>query len=318
MSAGQNKLRILFMGSDEIACPTLERLTGRADLDVVAVVTQPDRPCGRRLQTRACLVKERAVEAGLNVLSPEKVGTDASVHEIAEFAPDVIVVVAYGQYIKQDILSLPRLGAINLHPSLLPKYRGAAPIQMAVADGQKVTGVTILHVSKEMDAGDMILQEEVEIGEDDTSVTLQIRLAEAGGDLMLEAIDALAAGTAPRIPQDEARATYVGRLTKADGYLDWSMAAETLRNRVRGFQPWPGCSFVDPADASARVKVWEARVEAGDGEPGAVLETGKAGPLVATGENSLRLVRVQPPGKKAMDGGAYLRGYRVKVGDRLR
>lgn len=318
MNTDVQKLRILFMGSDEIACPTLERLMARPDLEVVAVVTQPDRPRGRRLRTRACFVKERAVEAGLTVLDPEKVGAEAAVEEIAALQPDLIVVVAYGQYISAKVLAIPRLAAINLHPSLLPKYRGAAPIQMAVAEGETETGVTILHVSKEMDAGDIILQEKVPIDDEDTSVTLQVRLARRGAEVMLEAIDGLAAGMASRTPQNEAETVYVSKLSKEDGYLDWSVSAETLRNRVRGFQPWPGCSCVDPCDPSVRLKVIEVRVEDGVGEPGTVLECGKAGPLVAAGAKALRLLTVQPPGKKAMDGGAYLRGYRLKAGDRLR
>ena len=317
MQAGQHKLRILFMGSDAIACPTLERLRARADYEIVAVVTQPDRPGGRRLRTRACAVKDHALKAGLAVFDPEKVGAANSVEHMARLAPDLLVVVAYGQYISSKVLAVPRLAAINLHPSLLPKYRGASPIQMAVADGESVTGVTILHVSREMDGGDIILQREVPIHDEDTSLTLQARLAEAGAEAMIEAIDALAAGTAARMPQDEARATYVGRLNKEDGYLDWSRSAHTLRNRIRGFQPWPGCSCVDPHDPEARLKIHEARVEAGRGEPGTVLDCGRDGPLVATGDGALRLLRVQPPGKKPMDGGAYLHGYRLQVGDRL-
>ncbi len=310
-------MRIVFMGSGAIAGPTLQRLLHHPPVEIVAVVTQPDRPKGRGLKVAACPVKQLAADLNLHVLSPEKVGAEASVHEIESLRPDLIVVAAYGQYIKPAVLDLPRLGSINLHPSLLPKYRGAAPIQMAVANGETVTGVSIIDVAREMDAGDILLQEPVAIDPDDTAGSLTPRLAEVGAELMRRAVDLIRDGSVTRTPQDPTVATYVSKLTKADGRIDWTSGAEEIRNRIRGFNPWPACFCEIPAGSEQSVKVWKARVEPGDGAPGSVLETGAEGPLVATGEQALRLLELQPPGKKAMPGGAFLNGHPLPVGSRM-
>ena len=310
-------MRILFMGSGIIAGPTLHRLMDRTDLDVVGVVTQPDRPKGRGRKVQACPIKELSTALDLHVLDPEKVGAKAAVEELAALQPDLIVVAAYGQYIKPAILDMPPLGAINLHPSLLPKYRGAAPIQMAIANGETETGVTILYVSEQMDAGDMILQRTMPIGPDDTSATVLPRLAELGADMIGEAIDRIQAGTVHPVPQKEDDVIYVSKLNKSDGRIDWTMSAVEIRNRIRGFHPWPGTYCLLSEGGEDRLKVHWAETEAGSGRPGEVLELGKNGPLVATGSEALRLTRVQPPGKKTMDGAAFLRGHAMHIGDRL-
>jgi methionyl-tRNA formyltransferase len=284
---------------------------------VAAVVTQPERPRGRRLQPGPCPIKAYADQRGIPVLAPERVGATASLEEFRRLAPDLIVVADYGQYIKPEILALPRFEAINLHPSLLPKYRGAAPIQMAIANGETETGVTILCVSRELDAGDILLQRTVPIDDQDDALSLATTLAALGAELVMEAIEQIRLGTAHRRPQDHAQATYVPKLTKEDGRIDWNLPASTLRNRIRGFVPWPGCFCMAAPDSDTRLKVWTADVEPGRGEPGTVLAADDRGPLVAAGRDALRLTEVQPEGGKRMPGPAYLNGYHVRVGHRF-
>jgi methionyl-tRNA formyltransferase len=303
-------MRIVFFGSASIGFPVLEALLASAQDDVVAVVTQPDRPAGRKQQLTPCPVKLFAQERGLPVLSPEKV--KESLSELAKLNADLFVVVAYGQYIPQSVLTLPAHGAINLHPSLLPKYRGSSPIQWALANGDTVTGVTILYVSEKMDAGDIILQREIPIDPEATSSALEPVLAGAGAQLLMEAVEQIRTGTVQRHPQDDAAAIDVRKLTKEDGRLDWTQPADVLRNRIRGFTPWPGC-FCEMPDGQ-RLKVLRVAVEAQSGSPGEILDVSGAGLLVATGEGALRLLDVQPAGKKVMDGASYLRGYPLAPG----
>jgi methionyl-tRNA formyltransferase len=303
-------MRVIFFGSASIGFPSLEALLASPQDEVVAAVTQPDRPAGRKQQLTPCPVKTFAQERGLPVLSPEKIKD--SLPEMAALQADLFVVVAYGQYIPQSVLALPKRGAINLHPSLLPKYRGSSPIQWAVANGDTQTGVTILYVSEKMDAGDIILQRELPIRPDETSETLEPILATAGAVLLMEAVEQIRSGTVQRHPQDDAAATEVRKLTKEDGKLDWTLPAATLRNHVRGFIPWPGC-YCEMPDGQ-RLKVLRAAVEEKSGSPGEILDVAGNGLLVAAGEGALRLLEVQPAGKKVMDGASYLRGYPLVPG----
>ncbi len=307
-------MRILFFGSAAIGFQTLETLLASSQDELVGVVTQPDRPAGRKKKLTPCPVKTFAQERGIPVFSPEKVGASESFQTLEKLNADLFVVVAYGQYIPQSVLALPPSGSINLHPSLLPKYRGASPIQWALADGEPVTGVTILYVSEKMDAGDILSQREVPIGPEDNALTMEPILARAGAELLMEAVEKIRSGTVSATPQDDALATEVRKLTKEDGRLDWSLSARTLNNHIRGFIAWPGCYCEAP---SGRVKVLSAQIEPGSGVPGEILDGSGDGPLVATGEGALRLLKVQPAGKRAMDGAAYLRGYPLQPGDRL-
>ena len=307
-------MRILFFGSAAIGFQTLETLLASSQDELVGVVTQPDRPAGRKKKLTPCPVKTFAQERGIPVFSPEKVGASESFQTLEKLNADLFVVVAYGQYIPQSVLALPPSGSINLHPSLLPKYRGASPIQWALADGEPVTGVTILYVSEKMDAGDILSQREVPIGPEDNALTMEPILARAGAELLMEAVEKFRSGTVSATPQDDAAATEVRKLTKEDGRLDWSLSARTLNNHIRGFIAWPGCYCEAP---SGRVKVLSAQIEPGSGVPGEILDGSGDGPLVATGEGALRLLKVQPAGKRAMDGAAYLRGYPLQPGDRL-
>lgn len=299
-------MRIVYMGTPRFAVPALERLVECGRHEVVTAVTQPDRPRGRNLQLAACPVKEAAVARGVAVLTPERIGD--ALAELTALRPDVIAVAAYGQFIPRAVRELAPKGCINIHPSLLPKYRGAAPIQWAVANGDAETGVTIMHVAKVMDSGDIILQRPHPIPADASAADLEPVLAQVGADMLLEAIDQLGAGTAARIAQDEAQVTIARKLTKEDGRLDWTRPAVELANRVRGFQPWPGCHFTA---GSLTVKVHKVQVVDAHGQPGCVLDEG---PTVACGTGALRLLDVQPEGKRAMPATDWMRGARIATG----
>lgn len=310
-------MRIIFMGSSGFACPSLERLLASPGDAVVGIVTQPDRPKGRHLELSPCPVKERLGDRGIPVFTPERVNTQESLAALAALRPDVIVVVAYGQILKSGLLTLAPLGCINVHGSLLPKYRGAAPIQWALANGEAVTGVTTMYLNERMDAGDTILKREVRIADDDTGGTLHDKLAAAGADVLAETMALVRAGTAPRMPQDEAAATLAPKLRKSDGRIDWTLPAGMIRNRVRAFNPWPGCQCELPAGSGRLLKVLAARIEAGTGAaPGTILDGTGDGPRVQTADGALRLLQVQPEGRKPMTGAAFLRGYPLREGDR--
>lgn len=301
-------MRILFIGSDSFAVPAVEALA-KSEHALLACVTQPDRPQGRGRQLKPCPVNAYAESAGIPTLTPEKIG-DAC-EELAARAPDLIVVAAYGQYIPRRILALPKKGCINIHPSLIPKYRGAAPIQWAVANGETETGVTILEVVPQMDAGPILLQERHAIRPEDTTLTLEPRLAAAGAALMIEAIRQIGAGSVARVAQDESAVTWARKLEKNDGLLDWSQPARTLHNRVRGFQPWPGTYAIVNGK---RLGISATRAESAHGAPGTILEIDRDGLLIACGVDALRLLTVQPEGKRAMSAADYARGARLTVG----
>lgn len=296
------------MGSDRFAVPAFEGLHG-SEHELCVCVTQPNRPQGRGRQIRACPVKQRAEELGVPVLTPEKIGDITE--NLAALDADLAVVAAYGQYLPKSILALPRLGFINIHPSLLPEYRGAAPMQWAIADGKTETGVTIQQVVSKMDAGPILLQKRFPILSEDNLSIIEPQLATMGTELMLRAIAQLERGTAQPREQDESKATWARKLEKSDGALDWTQPASVLHNRTRAFQPWPGSFCATPI---GRLGVSKTRVESGSGQPGTLLELRGDGPVVACGEGALRLLEVQPEGKRLMSGSDYLRGCRLSVG----
>lgn len=317
-------MRIVFMGSGELACPSLLRLIDESAHELAAVFTQPDRPKGRRLKMSPCAANLRAQETAVPILTPAGINSRDSVETLRELAPDLIVVVAYGQILKPRVLSIPPRGCVNVHASLLPKYRGAAPVQWSMADGASHTGVTTMFMDQGMDTGDIILQKRVDIQPDDTGGSLESRLAETGAQLLMETLAAIDHGNAVRTPQDHASATYARKLTKADGKIDWQCPAAKIESRVRAFNPWPICfcevggkADVTESHPRSRLRVWGARAEPGAGVPGTVIELGIDGPLVAAGEHAVRLLEVQPEGKKPMSGAAYLCGHAVKLGERL-
>lgn len=301
------------MGSAGFACPAVESLLS-SRRGLLACVTQPDRPKGRHLKLSPCPVKALAESRGIPVQTPERIAESAALEAVELLKPDIIVVAAYGQYLPSRLLAMARIACINIHPSLLPKYRGAAPIQWAMASGDAVTGVTILHISQKMDSGDIILQQPFAIGPEETAGSLEPKLAAFGAALLMQAIDRLEEGTAGRIPQDESAVTWARKLQKEDGRMDWRKPAAALHHQVRGFFPWPG-SFLEISQR--RLKILKTRIESGCGEPGEVLRLTADGPLIACGEESLRLMEVQPEGRPAMSGRDYLNGAGWMEGQRL-
>ena len=305
------------MGSAALACPCLEAIIHGPDT-VAGVVTQPDRPKGRSLRPQPCPLKEIAEPRGFAILTPENVNTPDSVTALRNLAPDILVVVAYGQILRPPVLEIPPLRCVNVHASLLPKYRGAAPIQWAVANGDTVTGVTTMYMDAHMDTGDIILQGQTEIGPAETAGELHDRLALIGARLLCLTLDAIRDGNVTATRQDPSAATCAAKLKKSDGRIAWTQPARVIYNHVRGFNPWPCCFCEAPAGSGKWLRVLRSQVEdKSDETPGTVVLTTGNGPVVSTGEGRLRLTEVQPEGRKAMSGADYLRGHGLKAGDRL-
>ena len=308
------------MGTAELACASLNALVAAPAFEVVAVATQPDRPKGRALKLQPSPVKEASLRAGLPVLQPERARDAAFLEDLRRLEPDLIVVAAYGQLLPSAILALPPGGCINVHASLLPKYRGAAPIQWAILNDESETGVTIMKIAEKLDTGDILSQRATAISAEDTAVTLHERLARLGAQLLVETLEQCVNNTITARPQIEAQATYVGKITKEDGRLDWARPARSLWNRVRAFVPWPGAFTSLPGGAKPRiVKIWRATAEEGPaGAPGAVAKADKAGIVVACGGGGgLRIHELQLEGGRRLTAAEFLAGHPLQPGDRL-
>lgn len=303
------------MGTPEFAVPFLDGLLD-AGHDVLAAVTQPDRPRGRGMRVEPPPVKVRAQARGVPVLQPASTRDPQFLDAMARLAPEAIVVVAYGRVVPRELLELPPYGCINVHPSLLPRHRGASPIPAAILAGDEATGVSTMYLSEGLDEGDVILQATLPIRADDTAATLAERLIEVGVPLLLETLELLEAGRAPRIPQDSALATYAPRLKKEDGAVDWRRDALYLDRLIRAFHPAPGSYTVF---RGRRVRILRASVEAtaGSGEPGVIVAAGPEGISVQTGEGVLQLLELQPENGRPMDARDFVNGYRVRPGMRF-
>jgi methionyl-tRNA formyltransferase len=299
-------VRVLFYGTPAFALPTLHALLARHT--VVAVVTQPDRPAGRGQRLQASPVKELALAHGLPVLQPERVREPGWAERLRDYTPEVAVVIAFGQILPRPVLDVPARGSINVHASLLPRYRGAAPIAWAIIRGERETGITTFRMDEGMDTGPMLLQRAVAIGPDETAGELAGRLAELGAEVLLETLAGLDHITP--VAQDHGAATLAPRLRKEDGVLDWTRPAAELAARIRGLNPWPGASTATPL---GRLLVWRARARPGTGEPGVL--TAAAGALtIGTGAGVLEPLEVQPESRRAMDWETFLHGARLEAG----
>lgn len=319
-------LRVAFMGSADVSSAVLRALVTAPAIDIVGVVTQPDRPCGRKRRLTACDCKCEAELHDLPILTPEKLNTPALVEQLVTWNPDVIVVVAYGQFLGRRILTLPPLGCVNVHLSLLPNFRGAAPVHRAIAAGDDITGVTIIQMDKGMDSGDILLQEQEPIFFDDTAGTLHERLAALGSQLILETLPRLAAGTLTPQKQDHTAATFAPKLTKEEGRIDWSQPAVELALQVRAFNPWPASHTLIPLIRHGelrleRLKILQAVAEFPRHDtglpPGCVADISPEGPAITTGEGWLRLRLVQRAGGRAIDGAAFLCGFPLETGQNI-
>lgn len=304
-------MRVLFMGTPEFGIPSLEMLV-REGYNVIGVVTQPDRPQGRGHKLAPCPLKQAALTLGLPVYQYERIRAREAVEELRALAPDVMITAAYGQILTQKILDIPPMGVVNVHGSLLPRYRGPAPIQWAVFNGEKETGITTMMTARGVDSGDILLQEKIDILPDETAGELYARMGELGAKVLKATLEGLSDGSVKPVPQVEEEATYLPMLEKEHGRIDWTLPAEAIAARIRGVSPWPGA--FTPVEGGV-MKIWKATPEKGCGVPGTVVVSGaKEGLCVACGEGVLRIDILQMPGKKAMPACDFLRGKAIPVG----
>lgn len=310
-------MRIVFMGTPDFAVGSLQALCESGKHEILAVVTQPDRPKGRGNKLLQTPVKEYALEQGLTVYQPQKVKTPEFVELLHELQPELIVVAAFGQFLSKEILELPKYGCINVHASLLPKYRGAAPIQYAIIKGEKESGVTIMQMDIGMDTGAMLDKVVVPIAENTTMGELHDALREQGATLLLQVINKIAAGTAVAEPQDNEQATYATLLDRSMEHIDWSKTAQEVHNLIRGFNPAPSTFTKLPNGKS--LKIWGSKMtdKSSAAAAGTVIETGKHSFFVACGEGVLEITEVQPESKKRMPVQVFLNGRGVQEGDLL-
>jgi methionyl-tRNA formyltransferase len=311
MNSTARKLRAVFMGTAPFALPTLRSLADTEE--VIAVITQPDRPRGRGREVTPPPAKGLAFDLGLQVLQPERVKEPYFIAQLAELRPDVIVVAAFGQILPPAVLDLPRLGCVNVHPSLLPKYRGAAPINWAIINGESKTGVTTYIMDEGMDTGPILVVREVEINEDETARELSERLAEIGGELAVETIRGLNEKSLQPIPQDEKGAIYAPPLKKADGLIQWEEEAGRIRNQIRGMVPWP-VAFT--WWKGKRMKLFRGRTGDGAGAPGEITSV-DGGLEVTCGKGSLFIEELQLEGGRSMGWAEFVRGHQLTPGERL-
>ena len=316
-----SSLRIIMLGTGDFALPTFEHLIDTGH-HLLALVTQPDRPQGRKQEIVPSRIKRSALERGITVEQPDDVNGAPARARIRGLQPDLLVTAAYGQILSADLLSIPRFGGINLHGSILPAYRGAAPVARAIQNGEKETGVTVIRMTPRIDAGGIVSIARTEIGPDETAGELEARLARLGAPLIVEAVKALADGTIAILPQERSKVTRAPKLSKDDGLIDWTKSAQSVHNLVRAMQPWPVAqttwqSRLPAESAPVRVIVHKTSVVPGNGAAGTVLEADRDRLIVAAGERAVALHALQLPGKKPVSTAEFLRGYRIHPGDRF-
>ena len=297
-------MRIVFIGTGEVGVPTLQGLL-KSEHDVVGVVTQPDKPVGRSQQIEPPPIKRIPITTNIAILQPPRIKDPHAIEEIRAITPDVIVVMAYGQILPRAVLEIPKIACLNLHASLLPRWRGAAPIQAAIAAGDQETGITVMYMDEGLDTGDILLERKLDILPTDTGASLHERLAQVAPEALFESLRLLTAKSAPRIPQDNAQATYAPKLKRDDGRIDWSEPAEVIERKIRAFNPWPG-AFIKLGDRN--LKVFSASLVNRSGKPGEILRSEKE-LVIGAGNDALALGEVQLEGKKMMSAAEFLRGY---------
>jgi methionyl-tRNA formyltransferase len=310
-------LKLIFCGTPAFAVPSLQRLIAEPDFEVAGVVTQPDRPRGRGGEVHESAIKRAAVAAGIPVYQPEKIKSDEGYEYFQNAAPDAVVIIAYGQVISPRLIAIPRLGWINVHASLLPKYRGAAPINWAIINGEKVTGLTTMQIDAGLDTGPTLLRYQTGIAENETAPDLTSQLAEAGAPLIVETLRKLAAGEIAATPQDESQASLAPILKKEDGRIDWWIGAFNIYNRMRGLQPWPG-TFTTFRGKTCQIWGKPLRPVAAGGTPSVILPTKEDGLLVICGGNTVfHVEHLQLEGRKRVTDVEFMSGARVKPGERF-
>ncbi|MCX7673136.1 MAG: methionyl-tRNA formyltransferase [Thiobacillaceae bacterium] len=306
-------MRLIFAGTPEFAAASLRALA-QAGHDIALVLTQPDRPAGRGMQPRPSAVKRLALELGLPLHQPATLASEEARRPIAAAAAEVMVVAAYGLILPPAVLALPRLGCVNIHASLLPRWRGAAPIQRAILAGDAETGITLMQMDAGLDTGPILAMARIPIAADDTAGSLQARLAELGAQEIVRLLPRLAAGEVQAVPQDDARAVYAAKIGKAEARIDWGRPAAEIERQVRAFDPVPGAWTTWRGEG---LKLWRARIETGAGVPGEVLAVDRGGLQVACGEGALRILELQPAGGRRMTAAEFAAGHRLAPGERL-
>jgi len=305
-------MRVVFIGTGEIGVPTLRALLDSRAHELVAVVTQPDKPFGRDQQIRPPAIKAALTGSAMPVFQPPRIRSEEAVANLRALTPEVIVVMAYGQILPSSVLEIPRRDCLNLHASLLPRHRGAAPIQAALVAAESETGITVIYMDEGLDTGDILLQKALPILPNETGGLLHDRLAALAPTALLEALDQLERGTAPRVPQDAAQATYAPKLTRDQGRIDWTEPAQLIERKIRAYDPWPGAftRLRDTAGAARNLKIFRGTVVSEvAAEPGTVLTPNEAQLLIATGRGGLRLEEMQLEGKRRMRAAEFLRGF---------
>lgn len=312
------KLRLVFMGTAPLSCASLKALLDWPRAEIQAVVTQPDRPKGRELRLQASPVKELALRSGLRVLQPERARNEQFVEELRQLGPDLIVVAAYGQILPQALLDVPQFGCLNVHTSLLPKYRGAAPIQWALLNDEARTGVTIMKMDAGLDTGDILAQQATPVEPADTSETLHDRLANLGAALLVRTIPEFVAGRIQPQPQPAQEASYAHKIKKEDGRIDWQQSARSIWSRVRALVPWPGAfTFLPGQPQPHMLKIWRAEEAESSGLPGEILRADKEGILVGCGQHALRILNLQREGGRRLHAREFLAGHPLTPGAHL-
>jgi methionyl-tRNA formyltransferase len=311
-------VNLIFMGTAELSCASLAALLADARFRVAAVVTQPDKPKGRNLAPQPSPVKVLALQSQVPVLQPQRARDETFLAQLQSFAPDLIIVVAYGQILPPAILDLPRHGCLNVHTSLLPKYRGAAPIQWAIANGDSETGVTIMKMDPGLDTGPILSQRRTPIDSGDDSQSLHDRLARLGADLLVQTIPGYLAGDLLPQPQPATGSTYAAKINKEDGRIIWSQPARQIWNRFRAFTPWPGAfTFYGAQDKAVLLKIRGARVVERPGVPGEILQADREGIIVGCGQQALQITDLQREGGRALTAREFLAGHPLRVGEKL-
>jgi len=300
-------MRIVFIGTGEIGVPTVQALL-KSEHEIVGVVTQPDKPVGRAQLVEPPPIKKVVAATKTPVLQPPRIKDPRAIEDIRALKPDVIVVMAYGQILPRDVLEIPKIACLNLHASLLPRWRGAAPIQAAIAAGDCVTGITVMYVDEGLDTGDILLQRTIDIVPADTGGSLHDGLAKVAPEALRESLELLAKASASRIPQDNAFATYAPKLKREDGRIDWSDPAEAIERKIRAFNPWPGAFMAIKANGTRNLKIFSAEVVDVEGRPGEILRSQNE-LVVAAGKRALSLRKVQLEGKQRMSAAEFLRGH---------
>lgn len=307
---GGQRMKIIFMGTPDFAVPSLEILS--QNYDVLAVITQPDKPKGRGKKVAFSPVKEKALQLGIEVFQPARVRETEFIEKLKTYHADCIAVTAFGQILPEEILNMPKYGCINVHGSLLPKYRGAAPLQWSVINGEKQTGVTTMYMAKGMDTGDMLLKQSIDILPNDTYGSIHDKLSVIGAELLLKTIEGLQKGTLQRIPQNEQEASYAPMITKQTGHIDWSKKCDEIICLIHGLDPTPTAYTMYHDDM---IKIWQAeKIEQPSGKIGEVTAVNKKGFVVTAADGSIVITEVQAKGKKRMSADTYLRGHSIEIG----